>query len=79
MILKNSYIQIKNVYAYKGITPSSVNYLDKRESEHSPDLLRIKVNEITFVESLFFCYDLFLFYCFSLLSVFLSSKPYQTN
>ena len=37
------------------------------------------MNESTFVDSFFFHFDLFLSHCFSLLSAFLSSKPFRNN
>ena len=38
-----------------------------------------QMNENTFAENFFFRFDVFLSYCFSLLSAFLSSKPFRNN
>ena len=60
----------------EGITRSSVNYLRKRKSQHSQDLLHSYMNQNTFVDSSFFSN---LFHCFSILSALLYSKPIQIS
>ena len=75
----------------KGTPQSSVNYLchlmtwirfvkkSRRKSEHFHDLLHISINENTFRDNFFFQFGISLSHCFSLLSAFLSSKPFQNN
>ena len=41
--------------------------------------ITFKINENTFVGNFFFGFDIFLSHCFSLLSAFLSSKPFRNN
>ena len=60
----------------EGITQCSVNYLCKRKSQHSHDLLRSEMNENSFVDSFLFWH---IFVVVFLFSAFLCSKSFQNN
>ena len=57
----------------EGITQSNINYLRKRKSEYSCDLLHSKMNENIFVDSFFFHLDLFVSWFFFSACIFVFS------
>ena len=94
--LKNSYIQIKNLYSYRLVRAATwaerMQQVVQMESHKEVWTVyirekaniwvihkRIYMNENTIVDSFSFRFDIFSSHCFSLLSAFLSSKPFWNN